>query len=713
MDAISLNQYRQILSQGRRTILGFTALFFLLAVLYACFIFKPSYTSQAKVLIEEVAPTTFVADLGQNKKLQTNNYEKNPILTQMEILSSYDLAQRVHKALISKGNPPLFSATDSSTEKQIQRLQKALSLKSPPATDIIKLSVQWDDPQQAKRIAQAFIDEYYQYNVQQNNQSVIQTKKYIQDQLEDSERKLATTRQKIRDFKKANATVDLNVETSNIVKQVSDLDNTIAALQSQMNYHAGKVQEYAQKLQIPSRNIQTAIDAVALGQNQNLSNLQERLNSAQQEYASMKVRYPESSRKMVVFRQNIQELQGQIKQQVASTVGKSVANGKNAIIKDEIRAKMLGDLINSQSELISINAQKQSLQNNLNALKSHQNNIPDQQLTLAEMEATENNLASVVNTLQSKLVEASVRESEIVSNVNIVQSPTTPVAPSFPNQWQIVLVMTLAGTLLGCFSVVGQHLIRNTVSNPADLEVMLGAPVLGSFSWLPEAVYQATSLSLLSHPQYILTLQKMATFLRIQQEDGLSLIGFSSLSKAAKRSHLLASLAQLLSNCGYTVLIVDADAQQSTVHQEFGLSTENIRDFTPLLQRKPVAGHASSATATLPSALFDLGSYIHRLNPEQSVYLMSSANTGANPYETVGSKAFPVLLDRLKPNFDFILVDMGSLLYQAESVMIARHLDGLVALCGLETPQADLKAFKKLCQAHQIPLTGAVLKTMH
>lgn len=705
MDAISINQYRQILSQGRQTILGFTALFFLLAILYACFLFKPTYTSQAKVLIEEVAPTTFVADLGQNKKLQTNNYEKNPILTQMEILSSYDLAQRVYEALKSEKNSTIFGAANLGPEKQIQRLQKALSLKSPPATDIIKLSVQWEDPLQAKRIAQAFVHEYYQYNVQQNNQSVIQTKKYIQDQLEDSERKLASTRQKIRDFKKAHATVDLTVETSNIVKQVSDLDNTIAALQSQMNYHAGKVQEYAQKLKIPSHNIQTAIDAVALGQNQTLSNLQERLNSAEQEYASLKVRYPENSRKMVVFRQNIQELKGQIKQQVASTVGKSVSNGKNAIIKDDIRAKMLGDLINSQSELISINAQKQSLQNNLSALKSHQSTIPDQQLTLAEMEATENNLASVVNTLQSKLVEASVRESEIVSNVNVVQSPTTPVSPSFPNQWQIVLVMTLAGALLGCFCVVGQHLIRNTVSSPAELETLLGVPVVGIFNWLPQAVYQATSLSLLSHPQYILALQKMATYLRIQQEQGLSLIGFSSLSKGGKRSHLLASLAQLLSNCGHTVLIVDADGQHSTVHQEFGLSADNIRDFTPLLQQITPAGSAEPSTA--------IESYLHQLNPQQSVYLMSSGNTGTNAYETVGGKGFPVLLERLKPSFDFILVDMGSLLYQAESVMIARHLDGVIALCGAETPQSALKAFKKLCQAHQVPLAGAILKTMH
>ncbi len=711
MDAISINQYRQILNKGRQTILCCAAVSFLLAILYAFFLFKPSYTSQAKILIEEVESTTFVADLGQNKKLQTNNYEKNPILTQMEILSSYDMAKRVYESLNSERNnlPSMPDSTDA--EKFIQRLQKSINLKSPPATDIIKISVQWDDPVLAKSIAEAFISQYYHYNVQQNNQSVIQTKKYIQNQLEDSERKLIATRQKIRDFKKANATVDLNIETSNIARQVSDLDNTITALQSQMNYHQGKVHEYAQKLQIPSRDVQKTINAVALGQNQTLSNLQERLNTAEQDYASMKVRYPESARKMIVFRQNIQELRSQIKQQVASTLGRSVTSANNAIIKDDIRAKMLGDLINSQSELISINAQRQSLQSNLKTLKSHQKNIPDQQLTLSELEANENNLASVVNTLHSKLVEASVRESEIVSNVNIVQNPTLPSAPSFPSHWQIVVVVTLAGALLGSLYVIGQTLIRNGISSASDLEELLGVPVLGQFNWLPEEVYQSTSLSLLSHPQYILALQKIATFLRIQQEEKrTSLIGVSSLSKGGKRSLMMASLAKLLSNCGYTVLLVDADLQCNTVHKEFGLSTDAIKDFTPLLQESSVSAFSEKTTAVISP---NVAPFIQKLDQEKSVYLMSSGNTLVNAYETVGSKAFPMLLESLKPQFDFILVDMGSMLYQAETVMVARHLDGLIALCGVETSQTDLKAFKKLCEAHQIPLTGAIFKTLN
>jgi uncharacterized protein involved in exopolysaccharide biosynthesis/Mrp family chromosome partitioning ATPase len=714
MDVISIKQYRQILAKGRLIILGFSALFFLLAMLYALFIFKPTYSSQAKILIEEIAPTTFVSDIGQNKKLQTNNYEKNPILTQMEILSSYDMAQRVYGVLKSEQNNPFSTASNSESEKQIQRLQKSISLKSPPATDIIKISVQWDDALLSKRIAEAFLTQYRQYNVQQNNQSVIQTKKYIQNQLADSEKKLAATREEIRNFKKANTTIDLNVETSNIVRQVSDLDNTINALQSQMNYHQGKVKEYARKLQIPSRNIQNTISAVALGQNQTLSSLQERLNSAEQEYASMKVRYPETTKKMVVYRQNIQELKKQIKQQIINTVGNSVSNGGGkTIIKDDIRAKMLGELISSQSELMSINAQKQSLQGSLQTLKKHQKTIPDQQLTLAELEATENNLAAVVSTLHAKLVEASVRESEIVSNITVVQNPTLPDAPAFPNRWQIIAVMTLAGALLGCLYLIGQHVIRNAISSSSELEELLGVPVLGVFDWIPEALYQSTSFSLLSHPQYISTLQKIATFLRIQQEENkLSMIGFTSLARQGKRSYVMVSLAKLLSNCGYSVLIVDADFRHNTVHEEFGISPESIKDFAPLLLKASLSG-ANVVNADPESIPLQVESFIQKLDPEQSVYLMRSGNTFSNAYETIGNKAFPEILDSLRAHFDFIFVDMGSMLHQAESAMIARYLDGVIPLCGIETSQTELNAFKKLCTAYHITLTGAIFKTLN
>ena len=720
MDLITFEEYLATLKKGWKTILAFSAGFCALSLLYCVFLFQPTFVSQSKILIEEVSPTTFVADLGRDKKLETNSYEKNPILTQMEILSSYDMAQRVYRAL-----HPEAQSEDASLEqlaerreKEILKLQKAISLKTPPATDIINLAVKAHTAPDAHRIAQAFVDEYYGYNVNLNRQSIAQAKKYIQQQLADSERELAHTRQRIRDFRKSSSSVDLGMEASNIVKQVSDLENSISSLQGQMNYHRGKVSEYANKLQVRPGNVKRIMDSVALGQNESLINLNAQLNEAEQKYAAMQVRYPESTKKMQVFRENINAIKKQIRGQMASTVGRNMDASDRMLIKDSVRTKVLSDLIDNQSELMSIRAQKQSLQSTLQALKSHQQQIPDRQLTLSGLQEQEMNLVSIVGTLHSKLVEASVRESEIVSNVNIIQAPTFPVEPAFPTGWQVVLIMTLTGSLLGVLNVVGRRLLRNQLDSAEVVSQLLNAPVLGNLAWLPDGLYRTSFSRLPDDRAQAMAYETIATALRIRQEDeGLNLIGFTSLSSQGRRSALVATLARLLANCDHSVLVVDADFRNGSVLREFGMDRQAIGDFTELLINRPtpaervesksLVAYAKAASATLES----LHSYIEKVPDERALYVMSSRHPHSAPYEMASGKALASLLESLKEEFDFVLVDMDSILGGPEPLMTARALDGFIALCGVETCKDDLKAARTLCDAHTVNLMGAIFKS--
>jgi Mrp family chromosome partitioning ATPase len=434
---------------------------------------------------------------------------------------------------------------------------------------------------------------------------------------------------------------------------------------------------------------------VALGQNENLNKLKNSLNEAQQQYATLQVRYPMGTKKMSSLKQNINELTEQIQTESTLTIGKEVKPSDQKNIKDTVRTKMVNDLVESQDEVDSLLSEKQVLAHTLSMLKAEQNNLPDQQKTLGDLLEKETNLSQVVNTLSTKLVEAKVRESEISSNITIVQNPTTPEKAPFPTRTHTMALFTLAGLLAGVFTVLSKHYYRNKAGNLNEVESILEAPVLTNLSWLPAASYHSNHVS--TSTGILQEYQKLVTALKIKKEDlGLSVIGFSHLGKGARRANIINNIATQLANCHYTVLIINANFERTVPSSDFGFDITTSPDFKKLLIRKE------------ESLL--LQDYVVRIDPKRSIYLMSSPDTVLSSYELVNSKKFPVIINEMKKQFDFVLVDMPEILYSPDSVVIARMLDGVVSICGVDTTKEDLLETRKTCQRNAINLVGAITK---
>jgi polysaccharide biosynthesis transport protein len=716
---MTLKIYLAELRRGWKTVLLFAAVFLVASLLYCVFLFRPTYVSKSKVLIEEVEPTTFVTELGKDHKLKTNGHDKNAILTQIEILSSHDMAERVYNALISKDELKL-PETETSKQNRIARIQKSIKLKNPTATDIIEVTVAWDESSKAYQLAQTVLNEYYRYNVNLNRQSVAQAKTYIQKQLSQSEKELAEIRDQIRNYRKNNSSVDLGTEISNIVKQASDTQHEIANLQSRINYHQGKTSELSSKLNVSPRHLKKVLDSVALGQNESLLALNKDLNEAQQEYAALKVRYPITTKRMSALKESIEAIKAQIQQQVSNTVGGSLAAQENLVIKDSVRTKVVSDLIEHQSEFISLQAEKQSLEQSLAKLKSQQRQIPDQQHALVGLLEREASLAGIVATLNAKLVEANVRESEITSNVSVVQMPTLPHAPSFPTQWHVLAILTATGTLLGCSAVLGRYYLQDKATDPLEVETLLEAPVLGTLSWQTETAYQELPTHS-SFPGSSLDYQHLVTALKIKMEDeALNTVGFSSLTHPRGRAQVIANIARMLSNCHYSVLVIDADFRAGVIAREFGLTPEELPDFQELILQNTMGDmEKQDAVMAYEKRLefpvhhdgLSLEKYMVKLPNEKSLYLMSNGQHGDNAYESVTSKYFPKMIERVKEQFDFVLVDMPSLLHIPDAMIISRFMDGLVVIGGADTSRGRLKAVRKLCNDHSVNLIGSIVKT--
>lgn len=702
MEQLSLNKYFNILIDGWKKIAVCTGVFLGIAIIFGIFLYSPSYESVSKLLIEDSRSTTFIVDLDSDRSLQTMGSNKNPIMTQMQILTSLDMAERVYLKL--KDEVPF---NKYKPEQIILAFNESIKLDNPPATDIIEFSARWKSPDDAQKIVKNYIKAYYDYNTELNKKSIIQVKSYINEQLTLSQAELKEVRNKIKDYKKENESIDIGTETVSVVQQITNAENLISNIKAQINYHEGKTNELSKKLNILPVAIDQIIDSVALGQNTNLISLQNTLNESQQQYASFKIRYPENTLKMRSLGENISEIKRQIETQMISTIGKTIEDNETSLISDSVRTEIISNLVNSQTELFSLKSQKKSLENTLSELKTKQEFIPKKQKILTEYLQKEDTLRSIVDALSTKLVEAKIRESEIVSNVSVIQNPTLPIGASFPTLFHIMAIFVIIGGLLGYAVVLGLYFLKDTAQGANELEDVIKAPILGVIPWLSNNSYNRIGADITPLSIAGIIYQKIITSIKIKCiKQKINVIGISSVDFRKNRSVISANIAKTLARCNYSVLVINADFRGGNIADEFNLDSNDLPDLTELLLNSKKLLEIETGSDVQK----EVAKYIVSIPECKKLFLMSNKSISDNPSELIMGYSFSLLIQTLKDKFDYIIVDTPPILAVSDSISIAQYLDGLAVICGVQTSRSMLRKVRKLCDDNYVNLIGAIAR---
>ncbi len=700
MESISLSKYLKLIANNYKIVIYFILGMMILALLTGIVFYKHKYASDAKILVQNMTQSTFLVDLGTEQKLATSG-NKNPILTQMELFASKEMAEKVWESL-SKNI--MFS--DYTKNSMIKLFQRRLFLKSPPGTDIIEVSFVWEKPDDAQIIAKEFVDAFLAYNVDMNKQSIAQMKKYIERQLNTSIKELDDIRDEIKNFRRDNNSVNIDKEAVSVIDQITLIENQISEIDRQLQSEKSISKVLASKLDV---GVARAIKSIALGQNDNLLALQRQLQDAQQEFAVLNVRYTPTNPRMKAVTENLRQIESQINSQIIATIGKKLNKKQNSIITDPVRTDIVHKLISSQTSLYALASQKKSLLSTLAQFRAKMKKIPAKQEKLRSLLQKENTLAAIVETLNTKLIEARVREAEIVSNLKVIDEPSLPTKPRFPTIFHIVLIFGILGALLGVATVLGIYYVEDTCEGTTELESILKAPVLGVIPWLSETNYKTSGSGY--NPASIISIvyQKIITSIRIKSlKKKISIIGISSAEFEKKRSVISVNVAKGLASSGNSVLILDADFRHGCIAKEFNINTEARKDLTDVLM--DICVDMNNATYD-PSTLFEaLNSAIIKVPEHNNLCILPNNSTVSNPYEILNVQAFPELINYLKNKFDYIIVDTPPILAVPDTIVTSQYLDGLIVLCGIKTSRSNLLKVQKTCEENYVELLGAIAR---
>ena len=138
----------------------------------------------------------------------------------------------------------------------------------------------------------------------------------------------------------------------------------------------------------------------------------------------------------------------------------------------------------------------------------------------------------------------------------------------------------------------------------------------------------------------------------------LKTIAITSCTPNEGKSMTIANLAVVLTQAGKSVLIMDCDMRNPTVHKNFNLSNK-----------------------VGLSSCISMGTAVADAVQETGIEGLDALTAGVippNPSELLGSERMKNLLQRAKEQYDYVLIDTPPVMPVTDALIVSRFVDGMI-----------------------------------
>ncbi len=646
----------------------------------------PIYRGAVTLQIEREAPKIVnVEGLTPTGGMQDTEF----LQTQYGLIKSRSLAERVVRALNLTDDPIIGKAVwkpaaeggrpPTAEEERSARFEAAAdnvmrNLHVDPVRGSKLVSVSFDDPRPsvATNVANAMSREFIQANLERRYEASAYARTFLEDRiaqvrqkLEDSERQLAayaTSQQIINVGPAASAAAGAKTEAGDEGAQsltAADLDAMNRALADAQAARILAEQKWREAqgskgLGLPELQQSKTMDTLREQRATLMADYQEKLKTFKPEYSGM-----------VQLKAKIDEVDRQIAENTGS-------------VKDSLRAQYLVAL------------------NNENALAAKVRGLKTAFLDLQNRSIRYNIIRRDVDTSRSFYEGLLEREKEVATagvganNISIIDPARTPHKPVKPRPAINLALGGGFGLLLGLAVALGLDQLDRSIKTPAEVESKLRLPLLGAIPFVKGA---DDPLNAITDPRSAISEAYISarTALLLSTPHSLpSPLLIASAQPAEGKSTTAAALASSLAATGRSVLLIDADMRNASLHKMFGL--KNSSGFSNVL-----AGLSRWDAEVQPSRMTNLS-------------LMTAGPLPPSSAELLTSDRLREVLTEASAKFGVVILDGPPVMGLADAPLLAAAAAGtiLVVEAGETGQQMAQNAIRRL-EAGSARVLGVVL----
>lgn len=396
----------------------------------------------------------------------------------------------------------------------------------------------------------------------------------------------------------------------------------------------------------------------------------------------------------------------------AKSVLEQIVNVDNQLNELTFRESEISQLYTKEHPTYkALMEKRKTLQDEKGKLNERVSAMPKTQQEILRLSRDVESGQAVYMQLLNRQQELSIAKSSAIGNVRIIDEAVTETKPVKP----IKIIILLVGIVLGMVVSVGMVLLRvflrRGIESPEQLEevginVYASIPVSENFAkkalqtgWKKKTESEIQGFLAVENPadlaiEAIRGLRTSLHFAMMEARNNVLMI--SGASPNAGKTFVSTNLAAVVAQTGKKVLLIDTDMRKSYTHKLFEVSNDN--GLCDILSGKIDIGRAIK---TIKQAGFDF---------------ISRGVVPPNPAELLMHRRFGELVDWASQNYDIVILDTPPILAVTDAAIIGHYAGTtlLVARFEQNTVKELEVSFKRFDQSGVIAkgciLNGVVKK---
>lgn len=639
----------------------------------------PRYTARATLQINDVSSRVFKDDTGeQTAEMPGWDVDRN-LKTQVDILKSRALAQRVVQKLKLGSDLQFFQSQGVTPPERdrpiaavdalaIDLLQQNLAVDLPRDSRIVTVSWESADARMSALIASTYAAEFIQANLQRKFESSAYARNFIAEQLGETKKRLEDSERALNTYARANGLIRFRETTTGTGGQNaggtgSVTTNSLVQINQAANEAtARRIAAEARMRAFTGRSLMSMPEVI---NNTTVATLVQQRASAQAELQQERARHLEGYPTVVAKSAQVAALDRQI--------AEAAAGVKQSIVADYQAAKASEDDLTGQ----------------VNRLKANTLTEQDQtvQYSLLSREADTNR--QLYDGLLQRYKELNASAGISLSNIAVIDTADVPRAPSSPNLLKNLLVALILGLALAGITVFLKDQFDDAIRVPEDIESKLGLPLLGI---VPRAL-EDTPETALADPKSPISeaYNSLRGSLLYSTREGLpQVLLVTSAQPGEGKTTTSYAIATSFARMGKSVLLIDADLRRPSLHRRLNLPNDS--GLSSLLVSRDPIDAAIVATA------------------QDKLSLLTSGAVPPSPTELLSSGRLEQILQDAARRFELVIIDSPPILGLADAPTMAPLADGVLFVVEAErSRRGALKAALRRLQAVRPILLGSVL----
>lgn len=487
-------------------------------------------------------------------------------------------------------------------------------------SNVIRLSISGNEPMREIHYLNGLVGEYIRRNLDFRTETHKRSLEFINKQLNGMSDSLHAAGSTVTRFRSQNQVLDISTEGGMVMQQLQDIEKQRSQSQMQLEYFRNLLHYMQNSDSI--KNV--AMPSVVGIQDPSLNAMVLKLSDLYSKRAVLSFSTHANNPTLIVLNNEVNQITGQLRENLLNLISNAQLNIKN-------------------------------LQQNEARISQQLNNLPVKEQELINITRNYELTSEIYTYLLQKQAETDIALASTISNVQVIDPARVErVRTSGTSPMTLYLIAFVLGLVVPGLAILGLDALNNTIHLQEDVEKLTPLTIIGN---VPHST-SGSELVVIENPRAPITEAYRTIRTNLQymlSENGRKVISIHSIQPEEGKSFSSANLAAILALNDKKVLLVGADMRKPRLHRIFNRKNEK----------------------GLSTYLIGQSSYEEVIQPTdiENLYLLAAGPVPPNPAELLERKLYLDLINRVRKEFDYIVIDNAPVSIVTDGVITGKHAD--------------------------------------